>query len=244
MDNKYFINLLQKNGVYDYLEINSQEEVIMRNNIINMQNTPINKLFTQRRLTKFERAYLVYSIISGLELIVNTNDCDWCDYYSKINKQFYSSNIALTSGQNKLLILSLLDDNANTISHILNTYQLIYLNDVFQREKWELNNHQIYFNESWRPTYAGVRTQDISEIMNDFFHNPETKYTNKNIRDYIVLAFRKLYSFNRFLESNKSFSLHQLIQFLNILVCNMNIDNKFREFLHTLDEEQIFMIGM
>jgi hypothetical protein len=245
MANQYIENLLQQYGITDYLEINSQEELIARKNIINTENTICNKLFTQQRLTKYQRAYLIYSIISGFELGIRTNDCDWSDYNVKVNNQFYGKNIALTSGQNKLLILSLMDGNVETISHILNIYQLVYLNDVLQREKWNVNNYESYFREDWQPTYVGIRTQDLSEIMFDFFQNPETRYTHQNMCDYIVLTFRKLYSFNRFLESNKANNVNQLIQLLNIIIRDdLNMNHKFMEFLNILDEDQILMLGM
>jgi hypothetical protein len=244
MDNHYIENLLQQYGINDYLVINSQEELIARKNIINTENTMCNKLFTQR-LSKYKHAYLVYSIISGFELGIRTNDCDWSDYNVKINNKFYAENIALTSGQNKLLILSLIDNNLGSISHILNIYQLVYLNDVLQRENWNVNNCETYFREDWQPTYVGIRTQDISEIMYDFFQNPETRYTRQNIIDYIIHTFRKLYSFNRFLDSNKSNNVNQLIQLLNIIIKDdLNINHKFMEFLNILDEEQILMLGM
>jgi hypothetical protein len=235
-------NLLNKYGVYELYELNSQKELIMRKNIINLNDTPLNKVLTSSNLTKYQKAYFVYTVISGLEIYCTTLNISWYSYKRNIDDNLYSNYFALKDGQNKLLIVALLNDGS--LTNILNTYQLCYLNYVLSENNWDINNCDRLFNLEWQPDHVGMRNSDISEIFYDFFENPVTRYTVNNMKDYIILAFRKLYSYNRFLQDNKSYNLNQLVQLLNVIISSMNINHKFREFLNILDEEQILMLGM
>jgi hypothetical protein len=241
--NQYIESLLNNYGFYDYYEPNSKEELIMRKNVINTNNTICNNLFVNRQLNEYERAYLVYTIITGFEIRNDNDGIEWSKYVNTFNNKFYSKNIALTSGQNKLLILSLISDDYEPYSNILNVYQIIYLNDILKNEGWSIDNYQSVIHLDYQPTYQGLRNIDISDIINDMFHNTTTKYNTDDMLEYIILTFKKLYSFNRFVGNGKSYNIEQFTQLLNLLVSNININNKFREFINILDAEQISMIG-
>jgi hypothetical protein len=237
-------------NINDAYDIRSTAELTLRQQIISNPNYIISKIFNKDNnndLSPEEKAYFIYTVISGLEMCVNTVEVNWLEYRNKVDNKIYCDYIALTNGQSKLLINTLLHDNniidQTKLSEVFNCYQLAYINTILTNEKWTLNEHQKYYYPDWTTKYQGERQTDMNEIMYNFFENPECCYTLQNMYDYIILTFRKLYSYKRLNISTQSTNIKQLIQLLGVLTTQDNITSKFRKFLQALDEEQIIMIG-
>lgn len=237
-------------NINDAYELRSPAELNLRQQIISNPNYIVSKIFNKENnndLSPEEKAYFIYTIISGLEMCVNTIEINWLEYRNKVDNKIYCDYIALTHGQSKLLINTLLNNDniieQTKLSEVFNCYQLAYINTILENEKWVLAEQQKHYFPDWTTKYKGERQTDMNEIMYDFFENPESSYTQQNMYDYITLTFRKLYSYKRLNISTKSTNVRQLLQLLGVLTTYDNITRKFRNFLQALDEEQIIMIG-
>jgi hypothetical protein len=241
----FIAKLFSKYNIDDEYKIYSPKELKLRQEILNTK-TLISSLFNQI-LSQEEKAYFIYTVISGLEICANTYEIEWSKYKNKLNDNFYSSYIALSDGQHKLLISLLLNNNNannnNNIRHIFNCYQLAYLNHVLENEKWNICDYEQYFYPEREALYEGKRESNLDEIMYNFFDNPQTKYSIDNMITYFILTFRKCYNYNRLNINNQSIDLNQLKDLLGVLCKNINIKNKFNAFLTILDEKQILLIG-
>lgn len=221
--------------IHSFYDVGSPQELGLRANILNSNEFMVSKLF-KKNFTQEEQLYVIYTIISGFELCANTNEIDWMKYREEFDDEFYSEYIALTDGQSKLLFKNMKD--------VLNCYQLAYLDYVLTNENWQLEEHQRYFYQGWQPSYEGIREDDISDIMYQFFENPEVKYDENDMNEYFNLALRKLYSYNRLNVARQSKDINQLIQLLGCLILECTTETRFRTFLTVLDESQIVMIGI
>lgn len=236
--------IIEEYGMNDTPIVNSKEELILRTRFKNSNNV-LTRIFNKeqnRTLTYEEKAYLVYVIISGIELTKNTEGINWLNYRKQVNNKFYYDYLNLTRGQFKLLVLSIMNNFETDIklANILNFYQLTYINHILTNEHFQIEECEKLYGFGWQDKYIGRRELETDEHINCFF---DGSYTHQNMIDYFILAFTKLYSFKRLNTLEQTTNLRQLQQLIGVISKNGNIRRKFGNFLNALDDEQLIMIG-
>lgn len=223
----------------DDIRINSNFELNERRIFLKNKSIILKHLFNLQ-LNKYEMAYLIYNIYVGLNLYnIDTEHIKWSIYSNYMDKQYYENNISLTDGQNKLLLISLLQtDNDINYDIIFNIYQLGYLEYVFNNEEFNMNFYNIYFNPYINITYEGIKISSLRKKYNALLNK---NLDNEYIFKYFIVSLNKLYNYKK--NKDQSKDIDQFKQLLNLLIKNINVKQKMKIFIDILHDKQILKIG-
>lgn len=202
---------------------------------------------TSQKLNKQQIAYLIYTIICGINFRYS-NEIKWLDYYSYFDYDFYNNYLLLTDGQIKLLFIILIEDNMNihyNFIKTLNYYQLIYLDFVLKDNNFKISNYNYYFNQNYKPLNIGSRITYSNEEVET---NVISKLNNsQSIINYIILTFNELFKINLtkeiyFADIKDNLLIGKMSQFkdlINSLSSSDTLKNKIKLFINILDDIQI-----
>lgn len=237
------MSVAQQNNYINVLNERINNFKLCNNNDKRIQREDILNRWSVKEFNCYQNADILYNIIIGLEKLVSRyENIKWKECSSIFTEQEYSDTIALTDGQLKLLINTLINEhklNYNCLSDI----QVIYLFNVFDLFNYSPFEGEQFTNLNDGAVYIGNRDTPDDELIYDYTHNPRTRYDNGNMFDYFNFAIAKCFKYNRLNVYNQGENLAQLRDLIKIIISNNSIENKFKKFFRILDEEQILMIG-
>lgn len=212
------------------------------NNLLNTYMTDYADViveYNNNDFTRREKANLVLEILTGMNMNVSQRNT-WINEINRIDPLFYKEHLALTAGQQKLLIQEILNYGSFSLYNYMKFEQLVFIDQILTSKRFDICNIEEHFSHN-RILFSGDRNANINDIIIEL----QAQYDANDKDYYIYFSLQKIFGFSKFsVNPDVNLNLNQLSSLLYVMSEDLSINERFNKFLQIYDAQQIIDIGM